>query len=164
MITQVHIHQLHFYCQDHPGRVIIHIYICKLFPLEIWEEEDEEIMEPFCQLEDNKDCFLCVSSRRFAKPVGFLSHDHFMIPKANIATSCKKSKRRCWPSCQYMYYMYILYIHILLCTSKSYQAFHYFHPTKSHFKLWMRELRRRRITTQKCHLETEQAKSVQFII
>ena len=42
---------------------------------------------------------------------------------------------------------------LLLCTYKPYQAFHYFHPTKSHFKLRMRELRRRRIT-QKCHLET----------
>ena len=31
---------------------------------------------------------------------------------------------------------------LLLCTSKAkpYQAFHYFHPTKSHFKLRMHEL------------------------
>ena len=107
-------------------------------------------MEPFCQLcrRQQRLFSLCVIKGRFAKPVGFLSHDHFMIPKANIATSCKKSKRRCWPSC----YMYIWYVHTLLCTSKSYQAFHYFHPTKSHFKLRMRELRRR--ITQKCHLET----------
>lgn len=29
---------------------------------------------------------------------------------------------------------------LLLCTYKPYQAFHYFHPTKSHFKLRMHEL------------------------
>ena len=35
------------------------------------------------------------------------------------------------------YYTHTL---LLLCTSKPYQAFHYFHPTKSHFKLRMHEL------------------------
>ena len=63
-------------------------------------------------------CFLCVSSRRFAKPAGFLSHDHFMIPKANIATSCKKQVKEdagLAGICT-IRYMYILYtIHIGCC-------------------------------------------------
>ena len=77
-------------------------------------------MEPFCQLcrRQQRLFSLCVIKGRFAKPVGFLSHDHFMIPKANIATSCKKtSKRRCWPcwNMYYQVYVHTINIHIRCC-------------------------------------------------